>query len=89
MLLHSLQQLFNRRFGNHPIELGAVVVDGADVVDDHIVNLPLTVDGVEVIVDSQFVAVAHNLGFYLGIVAIDDFILELNPFVPDVRTVRP
>ena len=60
MLFHFLQQLFNRRFGNHSIELGPVVVDDTHVLDHHVIHFPLPVDRVQAVVNGGFTAAAAD-----------------------------
>src|SRR5439155_7400768 len=55
-LFHSLNQLLVGGLGQNPIELRAVIIDQADIFDDHIGNLPVAIHLMEAIIDAVFLA---------------------------------
>ena len=64
-----------RGFGDHAVELGAIVVDQADVLGNDIVDFPLIADQVRLVVDRVFFALAgEDFTADVGEGAIDVFV---------------
>ena len=61
------------------MELGTVVVDKADIIDDDVIDLPIIVDDVHFVTDDQiFGAICDNLRINLCAIRVVPFTREEN-----------
>jgi hypothetical protein len=74
LISHDAYESFVRGLRNHPVKLGAVVVDQADIVDDDVVDSPIFLHKVHFVVDGQiFRAVGDEPRFHHSLVRVARF----------------
>jgi hypothetical protein len=70
-LLHGLEKLGKRRFGQKPVKLRSVIIDQADVFDNHVDYLPISIRVLEPVIQRKLLSfVVNNFGVDLGKVLI-------------------
>ena len=71
LLLHGLEKLGKRRFGQKSVELRAVIIDQTDVFDNHIDDLPISIRVLETVTQQKLLSfVVDKFGVDLGKVLI-------------------
>src|ERR1041385_135966 len=72
LLLEPAHELLERRVRQNPVELRAIIVDEADVLDHDVVGFPVAAHLVQFVSDRDFFALRRDrLGEHLGVVAVD------------------